>query len=84
MTSCKILYVRKGCFLCAPTGSGKSLVFEIAPFMFEKMKKLEKGTVIDVSPLKSLVRSQAEGLQKRNVKAIYLKDAFMSQILRKI
>ena len=68
----------KDVFFCAPTGSGKSLVFEIAPFMFEKMKKLEKGTVIVVSPLRSLMRSQAEGLQKRNIKAIYLKDAFMS------
>lgn len=46
--------------------------------MFEKMKKLKKGTVIVVSPLRSLMRSQAEGLQKRTIKAIYLKDAFMS------
>lgn len=70
-------------FFCAPTGSGKSLVFEIAPFMFAKMKKLEKGTVIVVSPLRSLMRSQTEGLQKRNIKAIYLKDAFMSTDIEK-
>jgi superfamily II DNA helicase RecQ len=51
--------------------------------MFEKMKKLKKGTVIVVSPLRSLIKSQTEGLQKRNIKAIYLKDAFMSTDIEK-
>lgn len=64
----------KDVFFCAPTGSGKSLVFEIAPFVFQKVKNIEKCTVIVVSPLSSLMKSQTDGLQKRSIKALYLKD----------
>ena len=68
----------KDAFFCSPTGSGKSLKFEIAPFAFEYLCKSNEMTfkplVIVVSPLSSLMRSQVNNLQKRSVNAIHLKD----------
>ena len=59
---------------CSPTGSGKSLTFEIAPYAFKYLHGVTDATVIVVSPLVALMQYQAEGLQKKGVKAIYLQD----------
>ena len=67
----------KDVFFCSPTGSGKSLTFEIAPFVFKFLQKSEKSVIIVVSPLSSLMRSQVNSLQKRGIKATYLKDLLL-------
>jgi ATP-dependent DNA helicase RecQ len=52
-------------FLTAPTGSGKSILFQIpAIYLAEKYKRV----TIVVSPLKSLMVDQVESLQQRGVK----------------
>ena len=50
-------------FLCSPTGSGKLLTFEIAPFVFSFMHHKDQllkltSSVIVISPLVSLMESQ--------------------------
>ena len=59
---------------CSPTGSGKSLVFEVAPFLFQHLEKTQKCTCIVISPLSALMKSQVEKLTNKNIKAVYLKD----------
>ena len=59
---------------CSPTGSGKSLTFEIAPFAFKFLQDVNNVTVIVVSPLVALMQYQAQGLQKKGVTAVYLQD----------
>ena len=59
---------------CSPTGSGKSLIFEIAPFAFKFLQDVNNVTVVVVSPLVALMQYQEEGLQKKGVTAVYLQD----------
>ena len=65
-------------YLCSPTGSGKSLCFEIAPFVFEGIaigvENAEKQTDISsvclvVAPLVSLMKDQVAGLKSRGIAA---------------
>lgn len=67
----------KDALFCSPTGSGKSLTFEIAPFAFANLFQSHgtiKPLVIVVSPLSSLMKSQVQNLKEKSVNAIYLKD----------
>ena len=68
----------KDVFFCSPTGSGKSLCFEIAPFVFEGIAvgvdNAEKQTYISsvclvVAPLVSLMKDQVAGLNNRGIAA---------------
>ena len=75
-------------FFCSPTGSGKSLVFEIAPFVFSfKYHRTDlpslTSSVIVISPLVSLMRSQVQKLTSLGLKAAYLTDITQKQTERK-
>lgn len=60
---------------CSPTGSGKSLIFEVAPFAFQYLSKTENScTCIVVSPLAALMKSKAHELKMRGTKTLYLRD----------
>ena len=59
---------------CSPTGSGKSLVFEVSPFLFQYLEKKQECTCIVISPLSALMKAQVEKLTNKNIKAVYLKD----------
>ena len=59
---------------CSPTGSGKSLSFEIAPFAYENLLgKNNSCTCIVVSPLTALMKTQVETLKNRGIRALYLR-----------
>ena len=65
----------KDVLFCAPTGSGKSLIFEMAPFLFQSLEnKDSECTCIVVSPLSALMKSQVQKLLDKNIKALYLKE----------
>ncbi|XP_046572687.1 ATP-dependent DNA helicase RecQ-like [Haliotis rubra] len=59
---------------CSPTGSGKSLTFEIAPFVYKQLHNTNKATVIVVSPLVALVKNQNKKAQSLGMKSVYLRD----------
>ena len=65
-------------FFSSPTGSGKSLCFEIAPFVFEGIavgvENAERQACISsvcivVAPLVSMMKNQVDGLRRRGIKA---------------
>ena len=66
----------KDVFMCAPTGSGKSLCFEIAPYAIDWVKfgSVEGETVrtvcVVVAPLVSLMNDQVASLQMKGIAAI--------------
>ena len=69
-------FAGKDVFLCSPTGSGKSFVFEIAPFVLDYKKhgqrnKTETACLV-VVPLVSLMMDQVKGLRQRGISAGYL------------
>ena len=71
-------------FLTQPTGSGKSLVFQLFPFALEYVQaqqsgvsvtgKQTKNIVLVVSPLISLMNDQLSKLSKLEVSGISLSD----------
>ena len=57
----------KDVFLSAPTGSGKSLTFEVAPYVFDYLEHGERLEVcsvcLDVVPLVALMKDQVASLE---------------------
>ncbi len=74
----KVLYKGKDCFVWFPTGYGKSLCYQLLPFLFDhKLGRIgapeaELSVVIVVSPLVSLMVDQVSSLQSRGVSAAIL------------
>ena len=66
----------KDVLFCSPTGSGKSLTFEVAPFVFKHLNTDQSApaSVIVVSPLVALMQFQAEIFRKKSINAVYLGD----------
>ena len=69
----------KDVFLCSPTGSGKSLCFEIAPYAIDFMKydvtavtmqNITKTVCVVIAPLVSLMKDQVSSLHRKGVSAI--------------
>ena len=51
----------KDVLFCSPTGSGKSLVSEMGPFLFQYLEKTQQCTCIVISPLAALMKLQVGG-----------------------
>ena len=72
------LYDGRDVFAWFPTGYGKSLCYQLLPFMFDfKLKRTssrrsERSVVLVLSPLVSLMVDQVAGLKKRGVSAAIL------------
>ena len=76
----KSIYEGKDVFLWLPTGFGKSLCYEVLPFVFDmKLGRLTdsntNSAVIVVSPLVSLMIDQVRSLKSRGVKAAIMSSA---------
>ena len=58
---------------CSPTGSGKSLTFELAPSLFKRLSSDQpaQATVIVVSPLVALMQFQVETFRNKNMQYIW-------------
>ena len=67
------VYEGKDVFLWLPTGFGKSICYEILPFLFDlKLASAECSIVIVVSPLVSLMVDQVASLRSRGVCAVIM------------
>ena len=69
----------KDVMFCAPTGSGKSLCFEVAPFVFnaflygaEEARQRTSSVCLVVAPLVSLMENQVTSLRSRAVSVAML------------
>ena len=73
----------KDCFVCQPTGSGKSLAFQALPFLYyfqdheqvSVVGAVEKCSrvVLVICPLVGLMKNQIEILKKEGIKAMCLR-----------
>ena len=64
----------KDVFFCSPTGSGKSLCYEIAPYIFDFVL-FGKNSVRDKDRMDSVcivVQDQVASLRKRGIEAIHI------------
>jgi ATP-dependent DNA helicase RecQ len=71
------LLAGQDCLFVAPTGSGKSLIFEAVPSAFSYMRAQNgcgdvNAIVVVISPLISLMKLQARDFKRRGITAAYL------------
>ena len=71
-------------FVSAPTGAGKSLLFELAPYAFEHLSANNKSVVLVIVPLVSLMKDQVNNLVSRGIPATYVGDTCSEDQLRDI
>ena len=65
----------KDFFVSAPTGAGKSLTFELAPYTFDHFFGEACNTIVFVIvPLISLMKDQVSNLNSRGIRASYVGD----------
>ncbi|XP_071117606.1 uncharacterized protein [Haliotis cracherodii] len=64
----------KDVLFCSPTGSGKSLTFELSPYLYKAVENTSHATVIVVSPLIALMKKQTEKCVSLGLKAVYMND----------
>ena len=62
-------------FVSAPTGAGKSLTFELAPYALDYLCEGNGNTIVlVVVPLVALMKDQVTNLVKRGIPASYVGD----------
>ena len=64
------LYEGKDVFLWLPTGFGKSLCYEVLPFVMDDKLGRHGSVVTVISPLVSLMADQVQSLRQRSVNVI--------------
>ena len=65
----------KDVFVSAPTGAGKSLTFELAPYTFDHLfGEACNAIVFVIVPLISLMKDQVSNLNSRGIRASYVGD----------
>ena len=84
--SIRAAFSGKDVFVCLPTGFGKSLCYQVFPFMFDhKAGLLGRNVVVVVSPLKALMADQIKSLRDSGVKAVVISsgsnDTFTSDFI---
>ncbi|XP_048245704.1 ATP-dependent DNA helicase RecQ-like [Haliotis rufescens] len=67
----KTVFAGRDCIAVLPTGYGKSLIFQLLPFLLQRDRPVP-GIVIVVSPLNSLMQDQVISLCEKGVKACFL------------
>jgi len=62
-------------FAVLPTGYGKSLIFQMLPFVLSEKTPGKKNIVLVITPLSSIVRDQLAFLNEKGVKAAALPNS---------
>ena len=71
----KDLLLGKDVFVNQPTGSGKSLIFQVFPILFDMVKRSPSRSntiVLVISPLVSLMQDQVSFLKSKGIRAAYI------------
>ena len=64
---------KQDCLCILPTGFGKSLIFQLVPFV-DRLEKVSNSCVLVVSPLNVIISDQIEKLKERGVGVKVLKE----------
>ena len=68
----RYMYDKHDVFIWLPTGYGKSLCYELLPYVFDHKLDTDRSVVLVVSPLISLMIDQVRSLNARGVPAAIL------------
>ena len=68
----RIVYEKGHSLILMPTGSGKSLCYQLPALMFE-------GGTIVISPLIALMQDQVDALKKKNIAAEFINSTVSSE-----
>ena len=68
----RYVYDKHDVFIWLPTGYGKSLCYEILPYVFDSKLGTDSSVVLVISPLVSLMIDQVQSLKARGVPAAIL------------
>lgn len=55
-----------------PTGYGKSLIYQVAPFLIKRKFCLDKSVCLVITPLNSIMMDQINSMHKQGVRACWL------------
>ena len=62
-------------FVSLPTGYGKSLCYSLLPLIYDKIRKVDRmSIVLVVSPLVALMQDQVGRITSKGISATYLAD----------
>lgn len=64
---------KRDCLSVLPTGFGKSLIFQLIPFVVDHLEKVNNSCVLVVSPLNAIISDQIEKLKSRGIGVKVLK-----------
>ena len=62
-----VVVQKKDCLCILPTGFGKSLIFQLIPFVCDSLNGVSDSCVIVVSPLNAIISDQIEKLMSRGI-----------------
>ncbi len=66
------LYVGKDTVCLLNTGYGKSMIFQLTPFLFNRKYGTDRSITLVLTPLNSIMEDQVKKLSKRGIKACYM------------
>lgn len=69
-----IVFSRKDTLIILPTGFGKSLIFQLLPFVFDSWLGATKSFILVVSPLNALMRDQTVKLNEMKVSCLVVRN----------
>ena len=58
---------KKDCLCILPTGFGKSLIFQLVPFVADSLHQISNSCVVVVSPLNAIIFDQIEKLKAQGI-----------------
>ena len=64
----------KDVFALLPTGFGKTTIYALLPFVYEKLG-VRDAIILIISPLISLMKDQVVNMEKYQIKSAYVGDA---------
>ena len=69
-----IVEKRKGVLVVLPTGYGKSLIFQLLPFVFDSWMEVSDSIILVISPFNALMRDQSIKLDSMQVPSVIIRS----------
>ena len=69
-----IVVLKKDTLIILPTGFGKSLIFQLLPFVFDSWLGASESFILVVSPLNALMRDQTVKLNDLDVRSLIVRN----------